>query len=102
MSISIGASLKGCLYDDVSLQMDIMFYNTLPLYILTYVSLMSKFLQKSCGKNMRNILLYNPSENPVGKMKISILYMLRKTAITQWDKLGETLLTYIMSVTSLL
>jgi hypothetical protein len=58
MSVPIIAFLKGWLYEEASLQMDPL----LSLYIWIYESLISKLLQKSCGKNMRSVLLYNPSK----------------------------------------
>jgi hypothetical protein len=55
MFILIVAFLKECFYEDVSLQMDTIFYNTSFVY-LKYVSLMLKLLKKPRGKNMSVLL----------------------------------------------
>jgi hypothetical protein len=61
-----------------------LFHNT-PLEHLNLHIFDVNLLQKPSGKNMRSVLLYNPS----------------KTSTTQWKKLGETPPTYFMSLVSL-
>jgi hypothetical protein len=80
--------------------MDTISFTTLPLEYLNLHIFDVKLLQKPHGKNMRSILLYNPSKIQ-WKMKVSILDTLWTTSTTQWDKLGETPPTYFMSLVSL-
>jgi hypothetical protein len=101
MSVPIVAFSKECLYEEMSLQMDTMFHNT-PLWTFEHMYLWCQNSSKNTVGKIWGVYSYNLSKTQWEKWRFSFLICYEKTPITQWNKLGETLSTYIMSFTSLL